>query len=263
MKIFPYNNYRPVKHQPAFGSTDRYYVNEKGLEIGNNTWLFREDLDWDTLTEFEIGHFKNKEKVNIIQFAPSDGSEGYSKIMSLIGNRHRKNVDKFFPIQAYDIDEHIISKARSGYLSLSEADRTRLKMHNVNFNSYFKRRDIYSEPKNPYYRYLQSNPDILLGPLESFKVSEILTNKINFQIGDMFELLPKIKDEGNTILMCRNILGYFINPKIESFVRMANIVLKPGSLFQIGFLEEKHTPIEKYLKNNSFIKVMKNVFLKV
>ena len=49
----------------------------------------------------------------------------------------------------------------------------------------------------------------------------------------MFELLPKIKDEGNTILMCRNILGYFKNPEIESFVQEAGKVLKPGSLLKL------------------------------
>ena len=262
MKISTCYNYKPIYRQPAFGSTCRYYVTPNGKEIGNNTWILREDLEWKRLTEFEIGHFKDKEKVNIIQFASSDGSEGYTKIMSLLNNRHHKDVEKFFPIMAYDIDDHIICKANSKHLSLSDKDIERMKANNIDFRKYFTRRDIYSDPTNPHYRYLKSNPDILLGPLESFKVSEDLTSKIKFQIGDMFELLPKIKDEGNTILMCRNILGYFKNPEIESFVQEAGKVLKPGSLLEIGFLEQS-TPIKKYLGNNSFLKVMKNVFLKV
>lgn len=263
MRISSNYTFTPKTVKPSFGSTDRYYKTPEGKEIGNNTWVFRDDLDWKKVTQFEIGHFKKKKKVNIIQFAASDGSEGYTKIISLLENRNRHKVDKFFPIMAYDIDDHIMSKAQSGYLGISQKDLERFKTHCVEFSKYFTRKKEYTDPNGKYYRYIQSHPDMLLSPLEPFKVSDILTNKIKFELGDMFKILPTIKDDSNTILMCRNILGYFDNHIIQNFIEEAGKVLKTGSLFEVGFLEATTHNFEKMMNRNSFMKIMKNVFMKV
>ncbi|MBD5402181.1 hypothetical protein HDR58_05210 [bacterium] len=254
------------KNSPSFGSTDRFYVREDGKEIGNNTWLFREDLPWHELAEFEIGHFKDKEKVNIIQFASSDGSEGYTKIISLLENPKRKNVDKFFPIQAYDIDNYIVHKAQGGEIALSERDFYRLANNSISLSKYFSRiATSYDDYLYDVYRRdILSEKQAVTLP-GNFNVSDNLRDKIVFQLGDMFEILPKIKDNSNTILMCRNILGYFADndAKIEEFVQTAGKVLKRGSLFTIGKIDTTFTNIESLLNKNNFLKMMNNVFLKI
>ena len=79
----------------------------------------------------------------------------------------------------------------------------------------------------------------------------------------MFKEIRKIKDNSNTILMCRNILGYFLNDKIEEFIKLASEFLKRGSLFVIGDYDHSYIDIGKIIENNNFKKVLKNVYEKI
>lgn len=265
MKILPIYNSHTMQRHISFGSTDRFYKTDSGKEFGNNTWLFREDISWTDLAEFEISHFKDKDKVNIIQFAASDGSEGYTQIISLLENSKRKDVSKFFPIRAYDINDFIVSKARSGKISLSGRDIGKLRSNSIQRAKYFIRKPSAYMSDDIYQKILQTNPDEIFGPLESFKVSDKLRDKITFNIGDMFEILPNIKDNSNTIILCRNILGYFHDEpeKIEEFIKTASKVLKKGSVFVIGKHDTDLTNIDQILNKNSFLKMQNNVYLKV
>ncbi len=265
----PKTCYTPIS-SVNFGSTDRFYIDQKSKkEIGNNTWIFREDLEWKNFTKFLISNFRNKDKVNIIQFASSDGSEGYSLILSLLENDKRKDTSKFFPIKAFDIDDYIISKARRGKLSLSQDDISNFELHSIPVLKYFKRViPPYIRPDYPLYIDVvkdYANSTNIIGPREDFLVSDNIKNKINFEIGDMFKIAPNIKDNSDTIIMCRNILGYFHDEpeKIKSFVDEISKTLKTGSIFVIGDLDTSLTHIDKYLTKESFIKIMKNVYLKV
>ena len=255
------NTKKPV----SFGSTDRYYKTSTGKEIGNNTWLFRGDIKWQNLAEFEISNFRHKDKVNIIQFASSDGSEGYTQIMALLENKKQKDVSKFFQIQAYDIDDFIIKKAASGEISLAEKDTLQLKKHSIDISKYFTRAPFPFNLTDSQIQTLENNPYKIIGPRDVFKVSETLKSKISFNKGDMFKILPEIKDDSNTIVLCRNILGYFHDePNIlKDFINTAERVLKQGSLFIIGNLDCEITNVESLLLKDSFIKIMKNVFLKI
>lgn len=266
MKIMPVYVYNTkTQRSVSFSSTDRFYRTDAGKEIGNNTWMFREDLNWRAFADFQISHFKDKEKVNIIQFASSDGSEGYTQIISLLENSKRKDVSKFFPIQAYDIDDFIIAKVRSGEISLGDKDIARLRSNSIQRSKYFIRKPSEFMPDDIYKRILQINPDEIFGSMESFKVSDKLRDKIIFKQGDMFNLLPKIKDDSNTVLLCRNILGYFYEEpeKIEAFIKAASNVLKKGSVFAIGDLDTYLSNIEQILSKNSFLKMQNNVYIKV
>ena len=266
MKIMPEHSYNTsCRKSVSFGSTDRYYKTEAGKEIGNNTWLFREDISWHNLAQLEISHFQHKDKVNIIQFAASDGSEGYTQIMSLLENAKRKEVNKFFPIQAFDINEFIINRAKSGKICLGEKDIQHLRTNSINIPTYFERMPFTFNLSDRELETLRNHPYKIIGTRNEFKVSDILTSRISFKQGDMFEILPKIKDDSNTIILCRNILGYFFEEPniINNFVETISKVLKKGSLFVIGKLDTELLKIEKLLKDNSFIKISKTVFLKV
>jgi len=262
----PYT-YNPHIRSVNFGSTDRFYTDKNKKEFGNNTWMFREDLNWKNYTEFIISNFRNKDKVNIIQFAASDGSEAYSLVLSLLGNDKKKDVSKFFPVQAYDIDDYIVSKAQRGIISLSQDDIDNLSIHHIPIKKYFEHMiPSYIKPDNPLYKnFIEEYSTKVFGSRDSFIVSDNLKNKTKFKIGDMFEITPKIQDNSNTIIMCRNILGYFYDEpeKIKSFIDDINKVLKPGSVFVIGDLDTSLTHIDSYLNDKKFIRIMKNVYLKV
>lgn len=241
MKIF-LNSY-----QPQFKSSSSFYKTEKGKEIGTFTWFFRKDLDWQAFIKYQIEHFKDKENVNIIQFGASDGSEAYTYIMSLLESTSPEETEKFFPIKAYDIKDTMVKIANNGYINIFADDETRMNNNNIRWRKYFDRSEV--EP----YQYINTT---------LYKVRNKLKNRVNFNQGNMFELLPRINDNSNTIVMCRNCLGYFPE-KIEQFIQTASQVLKKDSLFVVGLLELDEPYLEDILRKNNFQKVMLNVFKKL
>ena len=244
------------KITPAFRSTGRFYDSPEGDSFGCNSWLFREDLDWKKNAKYEADLFKNKDKVNIEMYAASDGSEGYTKMISLFehfGQENSEGAEKFFPIIAYDIDDEILKAARSGLLKTCLADRMNMQMFCENYEDYF-------EPAN---KELEIKDDKKLQAEKTLAVKNKLTRNIKFLQGDMFQKVREIKDESNTILMCRNILGYFLNDKIEEFVKLASEVLKSDSLFEIGDHDSKFFDIKTCMESYGFKQVLKNVYKKL
>ena len=63
--------------------------------------------------------------------------------------------------------------------------------------------------------------------------------------------------------MCRNILGYFLNDKMEFFVKLASDFLKKGSLFIIGDYDKQYMNIDELIKKYNFENVFKNVYKKL
>ena len=237
----------------AFGTTHRYYKTSDGYELGTNTWPFRDDIEWSKLAKYEKRHFKDKDKVNMVQFASSDGSEGYTQIISLIENNPAPDDKKFFPIKAFDIDPEVIKAAKSKLLNTMTFDRVSLQMNTENYDTYFEETG----------KKLDIKDDIHFESIKTLKVADILTEKVVFENADMYKILAKMEDNSNTILMCRNILGYFDENKIEEFIKMVGQKLKKDSLFLIGEHDTRISFIERYLGENGFTKVMKHVFKKI
>ncbi len=233
-------------YQPQFKSSSSFYTTETGKEIGTFTWFFRNDLPWESFTKYQLEHFKNKENVNIIQFGASDGTEAYTYIISLI-EHSPEEAEKFFPIKSYDIKDTMVKIAKNGYIHIYPGDEIQMDSKGIGWKKYFKRPEI--EPRQYYTTALYS-------------AKPKLKNRVDFMQGDMFELLPKIQDNSNTIIMCRNCLGYFPE-KIEQFIQTAAQVLKKDSLFVIGLLEQDEAFLEDVFRKNNFQKVMQNVFKKL
>ena len=108
-----------------------------------------------------------------------------------------------------------------------------------------------------------SYPELLESVPRVYSVSEDLTKRVKFHQNDMFKILKNLKDNSNTILMCRNILGYFSNNEIYKFITLLSQKLKSNSLFVIGSFDSNNSNIEKYLKQNGFQSVFKNVYKKI
>ena len=241
-----------INNNISFKSNYRYYRDADGNPFGCYTTLFRSDLDWEKLAKFEVEHFKNKDKVNVVMFAASDGSEAYSKIISLFETA-KKQVQKFFPIKAYDIDDEILKAAKGGYIKVSDGDIFEIQSRVENINDYFSETDKSIDIEN----------DKLGTTFTTIKANKKLTTNVEFKKGDMFKEITKMKDNSNTILMCRNILGYFLNDKIEEFVKLASEFLKKGSLFVIGDYDRQYMNINELIKKYKFENVFRNVYKKI
>lgn len=238
----------------TFCSTGRFYKAKDGDEFGCNSWLFRDDMDWKKLAEYEITHFKDKEQVNTLMFAASDGSEAYTNIISLYENsKAQDDAKKFFPIMAYDLDDEIVKAAKSGYIKTCLNDRMQLQMKCNNYEDYFENTD----------KKLEIAEDKGLQREKTFKVKDILTKNVNFHQGDMFEKIQELKDNSNTVLMCRNILGYFLDDKIEEFIQSAAKFLKSGSLFAIGNHDTRFFDIKSCMEHFGFKQIFHNLYEKI
>lgn len=249
-----------INNNLSFGSTNRRYIAKDGEEYGCNSWLFRGDMDWDRLAKYQISHFKDKEKVNTIMFAASDGSEAYTDIISLHESPQKnKGIKKFFPIQAYDIDEEILKAANSGYINTNLNDRVMIQMNTFDYNKYFdfSKTDKKLNIPNDYRVPCDART------LEATKAKEILTKNVKFNFGDMFKKILEINDNSNTMLFCRNILGYFEDNKIEEFIKLAQQKLKTESLFAIGNHDSVLFNIKECMEEHGFKEVFKNLFKRV
>ncbi len=255
-----FNNHYQFKNPitPSFKSNVRMYTTKDGLNMANVTCTFRNDLNWADFAKFEIDNFKNKDKVNIIQFAASDGSEAYTQIISLLENGDANSTKKFFPIIAYDIDDRIVNIAQTKLLNLDVNDKFKIENNCNNFNKYFTKFKTNLNISNYAYDPFNFYPSI---DYTTYEVAPILTNKVCFNSGDIFHIAPKIKDDSNTIILCRNVLSYFPKEKIQNLFKIFSQNLKTGSLVVTGKLEEE--AVNYYLQKYGFEEIMQNVFRKI
>ena len=251
---YHYNQSLNNNKSPNFKSNGRAYFTPDGLTMGCISWMFRNDIDWKRLAKYEHTHFIDKPKVNVVIYAASDGSEAYTKAISLIEALSPKEANKFFPIICYDLDDNIVQAANSGLINTGTVDRMNLQMNCENYEDYFFETTDSLKIAN----------DIVM-PIKNkrtLKAKNTLTEKIRFRQGDMFKKILELEDNSNTVLMCRNVLGYFENYEIENFVRIVSNKLKQGSLFIIGDHDTRISNIQNSLDKYGFEEVMKNVYKK-
>lgn len=156
----------------------------------NSTEFFRGDVPWKKIGKIFSDQFP-KGKVNIYDFACSDGSEAYSLIIALIEQLGEKKASRFFPIIATDIDSDIIAQANSGKIKAKESDLNA--MHRI-----FKNFD---EKKYFYVTRLNSQ-ELILTP------KEILTKNVIFKKASIHEALQDVDKDENNIILARNCWKY-------------------------------------------------------
>lgn len=246
----------PAKNNKvSFRSTERRYQLDNdcfNISMGNLTYLFRNDIDWLKLAKYTHKLFQDKDKVNIIQFGASSGAEAYTKIISLIETGNVESAKKFFPIKAYDIDPTIIEVAKSGFINLDRLELSNFTLNNFSVRKYF----------SPHHKKLSLENDVDVTPQNTYMAENILKNNVVFEAGDMFKLVQNIKDDSNTIVLCRNVLAYFNRDLQEKFIQDISSKLKEKSLLVIGDFDADFgllPLLEKY----RFKKIIKNVYQKI
>lgn len=250
------NNYAAKPSGTSFGSNNRFYYTTKGREIGTVSSMFREDLDWARFTQYLNDNFKDKEKVNVVQYAASDGSEAYTLLIALQKN-NENTFTKFLPIKAYDLDKEVVKAAQSGLVNLKDSDFLRMKCSVKNTEKYFEK----AEKK------LEIPGEVRWYPIsytETYKASDDLKNNVQFNQGDMFELVNDIDDRSNTVVLCRNVLSYWKADKVSDFLENLSQQLKTGSLVVTGNLDTANGGVVPYfLQKYGFEYIMPNVYRKL
>lgn len=259
--------YKKPSTKVTFSSGTREYKNT--IVSGNTrkvvlttTWMFR-DLDWGSFAKFLDKNFCDKSKVNIYSLASSDGSEAYTCAIAIKECIPSNRQKKFFPIRAYDIDDEILSVARSGRINLFPADRSTVAkfveshdwkryLTNTGLNKYFKDK---AEPI-----FVQNNS--LAHNTYSYRVADSLLNKVTFQKFDIMDRVSSLKDDGNTVLLCRNIFPYLGEWQGVRLIDTIGEKLKKGSLLVIGDYDYRNPSIDIHIELAGFERVTRYVFRK-
>lgn len=218
----------PIPPQQNFKSCLRTYTKPidrfTEMQIHTSTWMFREDMKWMKLLDFMKKSFQECKNINIYVTAASDGSEAYSLAILLLENAPEL-AKKAFPIFASDQDLEMVKAFNTGRINLCEEDKNRIKLFTkkIFFTDAQKRINIPNE-----------NGWITWYDRKAYKPIPELARAIQYEQGDILETLKNIKDDGNTLFMCRNAGGYISTYYVKKICETAQKVLKKGSLFAIG-----------------------------
>lgn len=247
-----------IKHDPAIKSI-------MTVKYCNDTCFYRKDLNWQELVKFLINKYKDIPKVNIYNYACSNGSETYTLLSELIAQCGENK--KFLPIIAKDIDPLAIKYAKEGPIPITTEEECTL---NWCLNDYFK--DCFQEitiDKS------FVKDETSASEQKFYKPTNMLTKHVEFSIADIFKDYKNIEPD-NSVVFVRNFWPYLNGDKQVKLAKNLYKQLGNNSLIVLGdydfvspfdcidiILESvgfQKTEIKNvYTKNNSIFYRIKNL----
>lgn len=225
-------NYR--KQQPSFKSNENEFFNNAGKIVNKTvTYMFRNDMEWDDFVKLLRYKYRNIDKINITNYACSDGSEPYTLALSILEQTPEIS-KKVFPIIAKDKFQHVLDFAQSGICNIYQSD-----LYAINYFT-----------KNKFNTYFQAVRATIKDCFMGVRPKAPLQNKVIFQQADILEDLKNLPDENNVIL-CRNFWVYLGQEKYHRLAEMLYQKTKNNGLIAIGSLENGHG-IPQILRQHGF-----------
>ncbi len=217
----------PFVFLPSFG--------EVKLVNANTTRFLRDDLPWECLRKILDEQFPQDEKINVYNFACSDGSEPYSLALTLIEQYGEEGAKRFFPIYASDIDEAMVDIAQNIGILATEDDLERLnEITKDNILKYF---------------IVQENHcanDYTLFP------KDIIKDVVEFSVKDIESGIDEIKPS-NSLVLCRHCWKYFGADKICSVAQKLNEKLDESSRIFIGDFDKQKRFVPDFFEKFGFV----------
>ena len=248
---YNYNSKPQPKRDVHFGSTHFSYLYKNSKRMNCYTNFFRGDLPWEKLGEIFTDTFKHKSKVQLINGACSDGSETVSLVMALKESLPKKLWSKFLPIRAFDFCEELIINAKRGEFEIDDVDIGKI-------NKYIKNKETYlKDTYNPAQEFYIKPPAIRI-----IQAKQEVLSSIKFEQNDVFKVLEELQDDSNTIFMFRNALIHLGDNAAKKFATLAGKKLKKDSLIIVGSTDVSTTNIKKYLLEENFKEIAKNIYKK-
>ena len=256
MKILPVNHNQNNRN---FKSCFRMYTPKSNVDFGyygreiikTSTNMFREDLDWNALIKYIITHFKDKNRVNTYSLAASDGSEAISYAITLLENLPKNMLSKYFPVYASDIDKEIVNISKKGRINVFGVEFAMTeRMYGIDLSKYLKDKSVS----------IVINGDEISesDTISSYMLIDELRDAIQYKRSDILTEIKNIKDDGNSVVMCRNVFPYLSSDYADKVIETAKQKLKSGSLFIIGDFDGKANIEQKLLANGFFQPLLNN-----
>ncbi len=210
--------------QPNFKSNNRHVYTKTGRMYQNYTRFFRHDLNWENFINYLKNKYQNIPKVNVFNLACSDGSEPWSLAILLL-ELLKDDAEKFFPIQASDIDEEIINLAKYQPCEIVSTDLYKInKRVQNNYSKYF----ICHPSKNP-------SPDFKM----ALEAKPFLKQKVNYKVANAIDEIKNIPSS-NSVVLCRNAWIYFQDEEKKQILQELSSRLDSSSCIVIGELDAGH-----------------------
>lgn len=218
------NNYSHA-FTPSFKANSRAVRDTVGnLLYLNNSCFFRDDLNWHKLADMLIEKYKDIPKVKIKCAACSEGAEPYSLAMILIEKLGKEKAQKFFPIEASDINEEILRNPKQGIMKLSQEDIRGIKKLKINPQKYM---DIDNK-----FEYSQE----LRGIVCTGRIKPILQDAVTFKKASFEDVIPEARSH-NSVVMARNFWIYPKESEREYLAKRLFSELGDNSVCVIGELD--------------------------
>ena len=222
------------------------------LLYSNYTNFFRLDLQdvylgWKSFRKTIARAFQNSPKVNVYNFASSDGSETYSLIISLIEELGEEGAQKFFPIKAYDIDPEIIRQAKGDKIQCLKDDYKKILINtDGHIDKYFEINDIDGEEKENCRMRLKRN----------------IKNYAQFEEANIIDKIDEI-NPSNSLVLCRNFWFNLNEKDVKDIFERLCARLDIGSIIVLGEFDiHGCKAIPEILEQYGFEKIYKYTYQK-
>lgn len=230
-----------LQNKDKISSCQAFKANARtGLHGANTTYFFRDDINWERFGDFLIKRYKDVKKVQVYDYACSEGAEPFSIAMILIKKLGYHAAKKFFPIMASDIDKQILIAPKKGIIRPSRKDLVSIDRNMGLMSSEFMKVDfIFSADTS-------LHDDVCQG-----EVSPSLRKCVQFRWKNLLKDIDKIKKE-NSVVLCRNVWAYLSEDNKKYLAEKLCKHLGDNSVLIIGDFD-KWKNIDKFFPDNRFI----------
>ena len=214
------------------------------------TYFFRGDLEWRSFAKYLHRHFANADKVNVYNAACSDGTEPFTLVMSLISKLGQKKAQKFFPIEACDLNKYLVNDAKTGQIPLLPDPYTVVDIFKLKIKNLFLE-----------HRFLSYKKVRKIG--DDVQMKDETRKHINIYVGNVLSKVDEMKGE-NSVVMSRNMWMYLDEFEQELLAHKLGQQLKKDSVVVLGKYDIQNSNAVKLLSKNGFEETyIDNVFEKM
>ena len=202
------------------------------------TYFFRDDLEWGSFARYLNLHFKNTDKVNIYNAACSDGTEPFTLVMTLLTTLGKEKSEKFFPIEAFDLNTRLVKKAKTGEIHFLPGLYGVIDFLNLKFRTLFGDTRFLSYKKQKHGGF-------------GVKMNDDVRRMVNFRVGNVISKVRNIEGE-NTVFLCRNMWMYLTEAERIKLAEKLGQNLKKNSVVVLGQYDLSNSNARKLLLKNGF-----------
>ena len=180
---------------------------------------------WDSLIKYIGQKYANTPKVNVYNYACSDGSEPISLLASLKTHFSELFCKKFGIIQARDYDKEAIKRAKSG-------------IYNVYQKEFENIKECTNNKEEDFFNILERNFDYENDYI-TYKISpkKTLTSQIDFKVADILKDYKNI-EKTNSIVSAKNFWPY-LEKDIPALVEKLSKQMGENSLLILGDFDQR------------------------